>query len=130
MSQDDQIQKMSFSSEKTEIQDKRIDTLFTRLGAIYGYIWWSSFQSEHALTVTKKEWSSALQRFDNRTIRDALLIFRERHHFPPTLPQFIECCKSISQKNIFRKSVEEFDKQAFLEAAELNIKAMLDILKG
>ncbi|WP_131740569.1 Vir protein [Legionella busanensis] len=121
---------MSLPSDKTDMQDKRIDTLFTRLGAIYGYMWWSSLQSEHALITTKKEWSSGLQRFDTRTIKEALLIFRERHQFPPTLPQFIECCKAISQTNIFRKSTEEFDKQAFLEAAELNIKAMLDILRG
>ncbi|MGQ3887835.1 Vir protein [Legionella sp. CNM-1927-20] len=120
---------MSSPSTATDDQDKRIDALFARLGAIYGHIWWSNFKSEKSLQISRKEWSSGLKRFDNLTLKEALLTFRERHPFPPSLPQFIECCKSISNRKIVRKPKEETIKRALIEVAEFNIKAMLGILK-
>lgn len=79
--------------------DKRIDRLFLRLGAIYGHIWFSTYKNEYLLKITKEEWTDALQPFDTSILKDALLRIREHNPYPPTLPQFIECCKALRNRH-------------------------------
>jgi hypothetical protein len=122
-------EKMSSHSTKPATTDKRIETLFVRLGAIYGHIWLSSYKNERVLELTKKEWSEGLQRFDTSTLRAALLRFREQAGFPPTLPQFIECCKAIHKRNEPFVHAQQSAQPASLDVAERHIKAMLDLLK-
>ena len=75
--------------------DKRIDRLFLRLAAIYGHLWSNLYKSEEFLNCTKQEWREGLQTFDNVTLGKALEHCRASVNYPPTLPMFIEVCKSL-----------------------------------
>lgn len=109
--------------------DKRIDTLFSRIGGIYGHIWASAYQNERALAFAKKEWSETLQCFDNQVLKEALLKIRVHKPYPPTLPQFFECCKAIKNRKTPCGVKDEPSKPRNMEVAEINLKAMLTILK-
>jgi len=106
-----------------------MDTLFVRLGAIYGHVWWSSFQNEKALEFAKKEWSDGLMRFDKCTLKESLLKFRESKGFPPTLPQFIECCKAIMKRKEDCSPAPKPTPKCRSTVAEKHLKAMLDLLR-
>ena len=82
----------------TEIIEKRVERLFLRLSAIYGYLWWNMYRNEELLTATKMEWSTSLKRFDNQVLKEALLSYREKKGYPPTLPEFMDCCKEIQKR--------------------------------
>ncbi|PJE14679.1 Vir protein [Legionella sp.] len=103
--------------------------MFVRFGAIYGHIWWSIYKNEVLLEVTKKEWSESLQRFDTRTLKTALLRCREEKAYPPTLPQFIECCKDIHTRSE-PCSKHESIQPARAEVAERHLKEMFRILNA
>ena len=70
-----------------------MDTLFSRFAAIYSHVWISSYSTADSLKFAKFEWSDALRRFDNQALKQALIECREHNKFPPTLPEFIACCK-------------------------------------
>lgn len=125
-----QTQATSSSSATPEVHDKRIDTLFSRLGAIYGHIWWSNFQNERGLAGAKKEWFDALLRFDNQILKETLLMLREGRGYPPTLPQFIEDCKAVQGRRIPRPMNQDSNKPASREVAEMHLKAMLKKLNS
>ncbi len=104
--------------------------MFSRLGAIYGHIWWSNFQNERGLAGAKKEWFDALLRFDNQILKETLLMLRDWRGYPPTLPQFIEDCKAIQGRRIPRPMNQDSNKPASREVAEMHIKAMLKKLNS
>ena len=122
-------QETSSPSQKPTGPDQRIDTLFIRLGAIYGHVWWSSYSNERVLEVAKKEWSDGLKRFDNNTLRETLLKCREHFSYPPTLQQFIESCKAIIKRNELTQPQPKEPKQGLSNIGEQHLKAMLDYLK-
>ena len=93
-----QTSQMSSSSNHTEKHKKRIDNLFLKLAAMYGHVWKSLYKSDEFLAFTKDEWLNALARFDDEIITKALLYSRNHYEYPPTLPQFIECCKAHSNR--------------------------------
>ncbi|HFD6600728.1 TPA: Vir protein [Legionella pneumophila] len=109
--------------------DKRIDTLFSRLGGIYGHVWASAYQNERALAFAKKEWSETLQCFDSLILKDALLQIRVQKQYPPTLPQFYECCKAIKNRQTPCGIKDDSNKPRNMEVADKNIKAMFSLLK-
>ncbi len=87
-----------------ENQRKRIDSLFLRLAAIYGHVWRSLYKSEEFLAFTKSEWSLALAKFDDSIVLDkALMNCLTNWEYPPTLPQYIECCKACSKQGQYEK---------------------------
>ena len=129
MNTNNQTPVMSSTSTNLESHDKRIDTLFMRLGAIYGHIWWSNYQNERALAFAQKEWSEALQRFDNRTIKESLLKFREQKSFPPTLPQFVESCKDLNKRREPSSLKKEPIRPGSVEVAKKHLNTMLQILR-
>ena len=88
-----QDQTTSSNSGETASYDKRIDTLFIRFSSIYGHLWINNFNDERTIFFAKKEWSDGLKPFNNAIIKEALLQFREKHRFPPSIPEFIACCK-------------------------------------
>lgn len=108
----------SCNSTLPKIKDVRIDTLFSRLGAIYGHLWLSLHQNERLLAFAKKEWFEGLQAFDTATVKEVLLKYREKHAYPPTLPQFIECCKSVKKR-----------KEGFSFEARKGVKNSSDVAK-
>ena len=91
-------QTMSSNSALTERHKKRIDNLFLKLAAMYGHVWKSLYKSGEFLAFTKLEWLNALARFDDDIITKALLHSQNHWEYPPTLPQFIECCKTHSNR--------------------------------
>ena len=88
----------SSTSAITEKHSKRIDQLFLRFAAMYGHVWKSLYKSDEFLAFTKLEWLNALIRFDDEVITKALAHSQHHWAYPPTLPQFIECCKAHDNK--------------------------------
>lgn len=108
--------------------DKRIDTLFARLGAIYGRLWVGLYQSDVFLNLAKQEWSEGLKSFDNQILKEALLNFRNASDYPPTLPQFIEEGKSMMRRR--EPTGPRFGdiKLANPETAKRHLKIMMEML--
>ena len=48
---------------------------------------------------TKNIWLDGLKQFEDSTIDKALLTCRNQGEYPPSLPQLIENCKQISNRN-------------------------------
>ncbi len=115
----------SSGSENPEDYDKRMDTLFSRFAAIYGHVWISSYPTADSLKFAKCEWSDALTRFDNQALKQALIDCREHNKFPPTLPEFIACCK----EKVARRQLTTIDTKptqlASSKVAHEHLKAML-----
>ena len=107
---------------------KRIDRLILRLMAIYGHVWKSLYKCESFLEISKEEWLLGLQRFNNDTVKEALMNYIEQLSHPPTLPQFINKCKALENRGgaFFTKDVST--KTACTETAKLNLKKMREIL--
>ncbi|HRD70436.1 MAG TPA: Vir protein [Legionella sp.] len=104
--------------------------MFIRLGAIYGHIWVSLYQTEKLLAFAKKEWSEGLQAFDNATVKEVLLKCREKSAYPPTLPQFIEYCKEVKKrKDSYASVVRATGCTNHSEIAKKHIKSMLEKLR-
>ncbi|HAT1762274.1 TPA: Vir protein [Legionella pneumophila] len=116
---------MSSSSGNPEDYDKRMDTLFSRFAAMYGHVWISSYPTADSLKFAKWEWSDALRRFDNQALKQALIHIREHNKFPPTLPEFIACCKD----KVARRQLTAVDKKEIQltcpKIAQEHLKAML-----
>ena len=87
-------------STNAEKHSKRIDRLFLRFAAMYGHVWKSLYKNDEFLAFTKQEWRNALTRFDDDVIEKVLTHSQNHWEYPPTLPQFIECCKAHGN-NVF-----------------------------
>lgn len=94
-----QSQEAMSSHSTTPEYDKRMDTLFMRLAAIYGYLWVSTYSNTNFLEVSKREWSEGLKEFDNQVLKLALEQIKKKLAVPPCLPIFYEYCTNI-QKGI------------------------------
>lgn len=117
------------SSSSAEVIEPRVERLFLRLSAIYGYLWWNMYQNEELLRITKIEWSTSLKRFDIQILKEALLSYREKKGYPPTLPEFMDCCNEL-KKRFEPCLVAQRPTQPANEAiAKQNIQAMYAILK-
>ncbi|MFO3209685.1 hypothetical protein SC371_03560 [Legionella pneumophila serogroup 2] len=87
----------SSNSGQPPVSDKRIDTLFARFNAIYGYLWLSAYNNPKVLEIARLEWSDSLQEFDNQVLKFALEKTKKTEHYPPSLPLFYECCLTIKK---------------------------------
>lgn|GEM_PF-2505221 len=112
------------------VHDLRMDILFTRLGAIYGQNWWNNYRTDSLLTLAKQEWSESLQRYDNQVLKEVLVVCREKKIYPPSLPQFMDCCKDIQNRRMPNPLKNEISKPASREVAEMHLKAMLKELRS
>ena len=120
-------------STNTQKISARINVLFLKFAAFYGQVWKSLFKHGDFLTFTKIEWDKGLNRFDNQVLIEAIERCRDgRDHkdFPPTLPQFIDLCRSIARKDQYLPKDEEQEnfKQAspeFVAECLAKIKASL-----
>jgi hypothetical protein len=117
------------TTQTTPTYDLRIDILFTRLGAIYGQLWWNNYRTEDLLLLAKHEWSEGLKRFDNQIFKDVLVIYREQKNYPPSLPQFVESCRATQARRVPHPARED-SRTSSLEVAERHIAAMKQILKN
>ncbi|HAT1868186.1 hypothetical protein [Legionella pneumophila] len=91
---------MSSNSAQPPVSDKRIDTLFARFNAIYGYLWLSAYNNAKVLDIARLEWSESLQEFDNQVLKLALEKTKKTELYPPALPHFYVTCLTI------KKSIE------------------------
>lgn len=107
-----------------------MDVLFTRLGAMYGQFWWSNYRTESLLLLAKQEWSEGLKRFDNEILKEVLVTYREQKTYPPSLPQFVECCKGALNRRMPAPLREKYKTTSNQEVAKQHIKAMLKKLKS
>ena len=78
---------------------KRVDQLFLRFAAIYGHMWKSLYKSDEFLAYTKQEWMDSLEKFDSNILDKALLHCKEKESYPPSLPLFVEICKSCVRRH-------------------------------
>jgi hypothetical protein len=62
-------------------------------------VWRSQFKNEQFSSLARKEWSKTLQTFDENLIENAIQECLTHREFPPTLTQFVECCKQINKHN-------------------------------
>lgn len=120
---------MTTTSQTSSTYDLRIDILFTRLGAIYGQLWWNNYRTEDLLLLAKQEWSEGLKRFDNQIFKDVLVIYREQKNYPPSLPQFVESCRAMQARRIPNPARNE-GRSSSLDVAEQHIAAMKKILNN
>lgn len=74
---------------------------------MYGHVWRSIYKNDAFLDLTKKEWLEGLRKFDDQSMKHALLRCREQSGYPPNLPQFIELCKAQSKQWTYEKSTKE-----------------------
>lgn len=79
---------------------------------------------------SKKEWSETIKPFDNQILKEALQTLREKKDFPPTLPQFFDCCKDIQNRRVPAAEKPEPYKPSSPDVAKKYIDAMLKKLKG
>lgn len=120
---------MNTTPQTTSTYDLRIDILFTRLGAIYGQLWWNNYRTEDLLLLAKQEWSEGLKRFDSQIFKDVLVIYREQKNYPPSLPQFVESCRAMHARRIPNPARNE-GRASSLDVAEQHIAAMKKILNN
>ena len=120
---------MNTKPQTPSTYDLRIDILFTRLGAIYGQLWWNNYRTEDLLLLAKQEWSEGLKRFDNQIFKEVLVVYREQKNYPPSLPQFVESCRATQARRVPHPIREEM-RSANLEVAKQHIAAMKKILKN
>lgn len=102
-----------------------MDTLFSRFAAMYGHVWTSSYPTAGSLKFAKYEWSDALRRFDKQALKQALIDCREHNKFPPTLPEFIACCKEkVARRQLTTLDTKEIQ-PSDPKVAQEHLKAML-----
>jgi hypothetical protein len=104
-----------------------VNTIFIKFSIFYGQIWRSQFKNEDYSRLARKEWALAIAIFDETLINEAIQDCLQRREFPPTLSQFIDCCKQLNFKNISTYRAPEVIK-ASPEVVLENLKQMKLIL--
>ena len=66
---------------------------------MYGHVWRTLYKNESFLDTSKEEWQDGLQKFDNQSIKEAIMSCREQCNYPPTLPQFIDFCRASKNRH-------------------------------
>lgn len=101
----------------------RVNKVFLKFSIFYGHIWRSQFKNEHFFNLARNGWQQALEEFDEAVIDEALEECLKLREMPPTLAQFIDCCKQLSHKNAGFYSPEPMV-MANPTVAEANLKKM------
>ena len=104
-----------------------IDRVFLRLAAIYGNAWRNAYKNNEFLQFTKREWLDGLAGYEEQLLYRAVAVSRENNKFPPSLPEFIECCKYIRNRDSFCYKREAV-KPATAKVAEANLAKLKEIL--
>jgi hypothetical protein len=83
------------SGECTDLVNK----VFLKFSIFYGHIWRSQFKNEHFFNLARQGWQEALSEFDEALIDTAIDESLKLREMPPTLAQFIDCCKQLNHKH-------------------------------
>lgn len=78
-------------------QDRSIDRLFLKFATLYGQVWRKQFSGEF-LIFAKNEWLKGLINFDESILDLAVEVCRKTLELPPTMPKFIEICRSFHNR--------------------------------
>lgn len=70
--------------------------LYNRLDGMYPNIWRANFKGAAAIDSWEKAWAEAFDEdgISMQMVADGLRACRARHDMPPSLPQFIKCCRA------------------------------------
>lgn len=118
--------KQELSSVEDEVSP-RIDRLFLKFAAFYGYVWRNLYKNSEFLQFSKLEWQKALLEFDDSTLEAALVLCSKTKELPPTLSQFIDICKAVRASHIVVESrPKPFVRN--MEVAEFYLKQMKTML--
>ena len=120
---------MLSSSQPIEANRKRIDRLFLSFSAFYGQLWRSQFKNDDFLAFMKNEWVQALQDIEDKHIDEAVKNCREGKEYPPTLPHFIDLCKTAKKQHVFNYQNKEEIKKAKPETARKHLEQIKAILQ-
>jgi hypothetical protein len=103
-----------------------VTKIFSKFASFYGEDFarkWANVDHEAMID----DWALKLERFNGTTIGKALDWCAENQSKPPTLPEFIQMCKSSRVEDAVHYLPHHFVKT---EEADRNFKLMHDILKG
>lgn len=110
--------------EKRNGSESAMDRLYNRFDGMYPGLWSGKFSSADQIENWRQAWAEAFYE-DGITFDDILTgirACRKSHQFPPTLPEFIQCCKPLV----------DYDK-AFYEAVDqmgVRRRPVLKIVEG
>ena len=77
----------------------RVNKVFLKFSIFYGHIWRSQFKNEHFFNLARNGWQEALEGVDAPVLDEAIEECLKQRDMPPTLSQFMDCCKQLSNKN-------------------------------
>lgn len=70
-------------------------------------MWKSLYKSEEFLSYTKREWQKGLEKFNQDVLEKAVVHCSEKEPYPPSLPLFIEICKSHLRLPVKASDIEK-----------------------
>ncbi|WP_133141153.1 Vir protein [Legionella spiritensis] len=117
----------SSPSQSSEFSRKRIDRLFLKFAACYGPVWRSQFKHDDFLEFAKKEWHQALLEFEDGIIEQAIAACLAGRELPPTMPQFMDLCRSAKKRHAFAP-INRDHKPRNLEVAFIHLHKMKQLL--
>lgn len=117
------------SSKKSGKCIDLVNKVFLKFSIFYGHIWRSQFKNEHFFSVARQGWVEALDGFDEALIDAAIDESVKQRDMPPTLAQFIDCCKQLNQKHtaFYNPTPVVMANPAIAEANLKKMKLMLNM---
>lgn len=103
-----------------------IDRMFAKFSVVYGHLWRGLFKSSEYLEFAKNEWLQALNQFQEPIIIEAVRTCSMRNKHPPTIPEFVDCCKAINNRQFIEK--KEIYQKANPKVVESNLQTIRQIL--
>lgn len=119
---------MSLNSQDIEKTRKLVDRTFLKFGVFYGQLWRSQLKNDDYLTFMKNEWVQALKHIEGEIIEHAINYCRDNKEFPPTLPSFIDLCKTAKKKHAFVQAPKKEGRKAPSEVALKHLKDIKALL--
>jgi hypothetical protein len=96
--------------EKRSNSESAMDRLYNRFDGMYPGLWSAKFSSADQIENWRQAWAEAFYE-DGITFDDILTgirACRKSHQFPPTLPEFIQCCRPlIDYDKAFYEAVDQ-----------------------
>jgi len=95
---------------------------------MYGHVWRSIYKTDEFLDYSKKVWLEGLIGFEDKSFEHALQTCLKTYPLPPTLPQFIECCKTYQKPDVFFQS-KDVIKKADPAVVKIHVEKIKALLK-
>jgi hypothetical protein len=90
--------------------------LYNRLDAMYPNRWRAAFPDDHNLSTWAEVWAEAFveEGIQPEMIQQALSVCRKRHEWPPSLPEFLACCRpdKADAYTAFLEAVQQMPRRA------------------